>query len=63
MYKAALHRDYQESRIEVEPILGPVLTMPDGRMQPLSLLERVLVKMGLSNAKLLEARYFKPAAS
>ncbi len=56
-------RDYLESKIEDEPILGPVLTMPDGRMQPLTFVERVLVALRLTNAKLLEARYFKPARS
>jgi len=56
-------RDYPESKIEDEPILGPVLTMPDGRMQPLTFVERVLVALRLTNAKLLEARYFKPARS
>jgi hypothetical protein len=54
---------FQQSRIEDEPILGPVLAMPDGRVQPLTWLERVLVKLGLTNAKGLEARYFKPASS
>ncbi len=63
MSEAALVREYQESKIEDEPILGPVLAMPDGRLQPLTLLERVLVKLRLTNAKLLEARYFKPASS
>ena len=63
MNEAALVREYQESKIEDEPILGPVLAMPDGRLQPLTLLERVLVKLHLTNAKLLEARYFKPANS
>ena len=56
-------REYQESRIEDEPILGPVLTLPDGRIQPLTWLERLLVRLRLTNAKLLEARYFKPASS
>jgi len=56
-------REYQESRIEDEPILGPVLTMPDGRFKQLSLLERVMVALRLTNAKLLEARYFKPVSS
>lgn len=55
-----VRRQYQESRIEDEPILGPVLTLPDGQIKPLTLLERVLVALRLSNAKLLEARYFKP---
>lgn len=55
-----VRRQYQESRIEDEPILGPVLTLHDGQIKPLTLLERVLVALRLSNAKLLEARYFKP---
>lgn len=63
MNDAASEREYQESKIEDEPILGPVLTMPDGSIQPLSLMERVLVKLHLIDAKLLEARYFKPANS
>ena len=56
-------RQYQESKIEDEPILGPVLTLPDGSIKLLTLLERVLVTLRLTNAKLLEARYFKPASS
>ena len=63
MNEAVRVREYQESRIEDEPILGPVLAMPDGRIQPLTWLERVLVALHLTNAKLLEARYFKPANS
>ena len=54
---------YQESRIDDEPILGAVLTLPDGRTQPLTLWEKVLVNLRLINAKSLEARYFKPIAS
>jgi hypothetical protein len=54
---------YQESRIDDEPILGSVLTLPDGRIQPLTFWEKVLVKLRLLNAKTLEARYFKPLAS
>lgn len=54
---------YQESKIEDEPILGPVLTLPDGSIKPLTLLERVLVALRLTNAKMLEARYFKPVRS
>jgi hypothetical protein len=63
MNEAVRTREYQQSKIEDEPILGPVLTMPDGRIQQLTLLERVLVRLRLTNAKLLEARYFKPANS
>lgn len=55
--------EYQESRIEDEPILGPVLAMPDGRIQPLTWLERLQVRLHLTNAKVLEARYFRPANS
>jgi len=54
---------YQESRIDDEPILGSVLTLPDGRTQPLTLWEKVLLRLRLINAKRLEARYFKPLAS
>jgi len=32
-------------------------------MQPLTLVERLLVALHLTNAKLLEARYFKPVSS
>jgi len=51
---------YQESRIEDEPILGPVLAMPDGSFKRLSWLERLLVRLHLTNAKALEARYYRP---
>jgi hypothetical protein len=54
---------YQESRIEDEPILGPVLAMPDGSFKRLSWLERVLVRLHLTNAKALEERYYRPASS
>jgi hypothetical protein len=63
MNEATSMQGFQESRIEDEPILGPVLAMPDGRVQPLTWMERVLLKLNLTNAKLLEARYFKPASS
>ena len=56
-------REYQESRIEDEPILGPVLALPDGRIQQLTWLERMMVALRLTNAKLLEARYYKPVDS
>ena len=63
MSEAMQVREYQESRIEDEPILGPVLAMPDGRIQALTLLEKVMVALHLTNAKVLEARYFRPANS
>ena len=53
-------RQYRESTIDDEPILGRVLTLPDGSIKPLTMRERVLVALHLTNAKLLEARYFKP---
>lgn len=61
MNEALPVRPYQESRIEDEPILGPVLALPDGRIQPLTWVERLLVKLHLTDAKALEARYWKPA--
>ena len=63
MNDAVKGRPYQESRIEDEPILGPVLALPDGRFKRLTWLERMLVALGLTNAKLLEARHFKPIGS
>lgn len=63
MSEAVQARKFQESRIEDEPILGAVLAMPDGRIQPLTWLEKVQLRLHLTNAKLLEARYFKPANS
>ncbi len=63
MSNAPQARPYQESRIDDEPILGSVLTLPDGRIQPLTFWEKVLVALHLTNAKVLEARYFKPLAS
>lgn len=56
-------RAYQESRIEDEPILGPVLALPDGRIQPLTWSERVLLALRLTNAKALEARYYRPTGT
>jgi hypothetical protein len=49
--------DFKESRIENEPILGRVLVFPGGRIQSLTLFERVMVALGLTNAKRLERRY------
>lgn len=63
MSNATPAREYQESRIEDEPILGPVLAMPDGRIQPLTWMERLMVRLHLTNAKTLEARYFKPVGA
>jgi hypothetical protein len=56
-------RPYQESKIEDEPILGTVLALPDGRIQQLTWKEKLMVMLRLTNAKLLEARYFKAANS
>jgi len=50
-------QDFQESKIEDEPILGRVLVFPGGRIQSLTLWERILVSLRLLNAKQLEARY------
>lgn len=63
MNASAKQPQYQESKIEDEPILGPVLMLPDGRIQPLTWLERLLVRLHLTDAKHLEARYFKAAAT
>jgi hypothetical protein len=52
-----LSTDFAESRIEDEPILGKVLRLPDGRIQSLTWWERLLVTLGLVNAKSLESRY------
>ncbi|HSB25862.1 MAG TPA: hypothetical protein VLE94_22405 [Burkholderiaceae bacterium] len=54
---------FQESRIEDEPILGPVLAMPDGTFKRLNWFERLMVRLHLTNAKALEARYYRPASS
>jgi len=54
-------REYQESRIEDEPILGAVLVLPSGTIQPLTLWERILLALRLTSAKALEARYFNLA--
>ncbi len=59
MKHAAYARDFTESRLEDEPILGTVLVMPDGRIQPLTLMQRIRVMLGLVDAKGLEAHYRK----
>ena len=46
-----------------EPILGAVLVLPSGTIQPLTFWERVLVALHLTSAKALEARYLNPANS
>jgi hypothetical protein len=56
-------QEFRESKIEDEPILGTVLVMPGGRIQPLTLIERLLVSLRLTNAKALEARYSGLASS
>ena len=56
-------REYQQSRIEDEPILGAVLVLPSGTIQPLTRWERLLVALRLLSAKTLEARYFQSAHS
>jgi hypothetical protein len=58
-----LERTYQESRIEEEPILGPVLVLPSGTIQPLTFWERVLVRLRLLDARAIEARYFQSATT
>ena len=62
MRESRFDREYHESRIEEEPILGPVLVLPSGTIQPLTFWERVLVRLRLLGAKTLEARYFQSAA-
>ncbi len=52
--------DFQESRIEDEPVLGTVLRFPDGRIQLLTWWERIGVALHLVDAKALEARYTRP---
>ena len=57
MKHAAYAREFTESRIEDEPILGTVLVMPDGRIQPLTLMQRIRLMFGLTDAKSLETHY------
>ncbi|HZE90910.1 MAG TPA: hypothetical protein VE029_04245 [Rhizobacter sp.] len=56
-------QDYEESRIEDEPILGRVLAMPDGSIHQLTWLEKLLVRVHLTDAKSLESRYFKQSVT
>jgi hypothetical protein len=53
----AVKPDFQESKIEEEPLLGKVLRMPDGRIQTLTFTERLLAMVGLKDAKALESKY------
>lgn len=55
-------RDFQESKIEQEPILGTVLVLKGGRIQPLTALERLLVALRLTDARRLERKYDAAAA-
>lgn len=55
-------QDFQESKIEEEPILGRVLVFPGGRIQSLTAFEKLLVALRLTNAKRLEATYLKKLA-
>ena len=61
MSDSTLAPEYKESRIEDEPILGPVLVLPSGAIQQLTFWERVLVRLRLIGAKTLEARYLQSA--
>lgn len=55
-------RDFQESKIEQEPILGTVLVLKGGRIQPLTAVERLLVALRLTDARRLERKYAAAAA-
>lgn len=57
MGENAVKPEFQESKIEEEPLLGKVLRMPDGRIQPLTFSERLLAMLGLKSAKSLESKY------
>lgn len=50
-------RDFQQSKIEEEPILGTVLVLKGGRVQPLTAFERLLVALKLTDARRLERKY------
>ncbi len=47
----------------LEPILGTVLRLSDGRIQTLTWWERMLVTLRLTDAKALEARYARPVSA
>ena len=55
--------DGTQMRALIVEFMGPVLALPDGRIQQLTWLERIMVALRLTNAKLLEARYYKPVHS
>jgi len=55
-------RDFQESKIEEEPILGKVLVLKGGRVQPLTGLEKLLLALRLTDAKRLERKYERDVA-
>ncbi len=63
MFDVLKAQQFQESRLEDEPILGRVLVFPGGRVQSLTFFEQVLVTLRLTDAKRLEARYSKLAQS
>jgi hypothetical protein len=53
--------DFQESRIEEEPVLGTVLRLPDGTIRSLTWWERTLVWLRLVDAAGLADRTAKAA--
>ena len=57
MVDLSVKPEFQESKIEEEPLLGMVLRMSDGRIQTLTFTERLLVGLGLKSAKTLESKY------
>ena len=59
MSEALRNQSYQDSRIEDEPILGKVLTLPNGNIQQLTFLEKVLVTLHLTNAKAARSALFQ----
>ncbi|MEK8033990.1 hypothetical protein AACH06_24455 [Ideonella sp. DXS29W] len=63
MHNVTLGRGYPESTIEEEPILGRVLAMPDGRIQPLTWRDRMMLSLGLTDARQLATKYFGPASA